>query len=1302
MKTNKHFVRRALSLAVGGVLCGLPLASLVNAETLWVENFDAADLQGKGAVGSETGAIIDLSGVSAWNIDVSQAVLSATSDWFKVDNQQFDARDLDGPAFWVSQSIDISGKIDLTIELDVSTSGTFEATDFFDLEYAIDGGNFTKVTNYQGGGSDTHTLIDDINSVHISHSISTGSSIQIRLSINNNAGSEYTRFDNVMVNAGADDGGGGGNPGSGAGVTFSGQCFNCPDVTTIADAATFDDAEYYSDVISAISAEQPADQIHDLLNGVLQASHQQLTYSQVWTALTQTDEDPADTNNVILIYRGNSIAKMSNGSGSQSTNEDNWNREHVWAKSHGFPSSSQYAYTDIHHLRPSDISVNASRGNLDFDNSDAPLPEAPANRVDGDSFEPRDVVKGDVARMALYMDVRYDGDDGSTPDLQLLNNLTNIGEARLGKLCSLLAWHQADPIDDFEQRRNNRIYEFQGNRNPFVDHPEWVDILFNVDCSGDGGGGGTPPADGDELFFSEYVEGSGYNKALEVYNPTSQAVDLSNYYSIAVYANGSTNASSSYQLTGSLSSHDVLVVANNRSEVSDEIKAVANQFSSAINFNGDDYVELLFGSTLVDNIGTFGVRENWGKDKTIVRRPEVTVGDTDRDDAFDLDGQWLVEAKDDFSFLGSHNGDGGGGGEPVDIGQCGDDATAIYAIQGSAEQSPLLGEDHIVEGVVTHVTPQLQGYYVQQSAAQTDGDDSTSDGIFIYHNGISEMPIVGNRIRVMGQVNEYYDSTQLSVSVNALDCGEGVAISPKTISMPVANIADWESVEGMLVSVEQSLVVSNTYDLARYGQLTLSSERLAIPTNRYLPNSDQAIALASSNARNQLVLDDQDSSQNPATLPYLSEPLSYLNPIRVGDSFESLQGVIGYSFGDYRLLTTSQPIHTNANPRTLLTTPQASMLRVASMNVLNYFNGDGNGGGFPTSRGADNLEEFERQHAKIVSAISELNADVIGLMEIENDGYGQDSALAQLVAGLNANHGEDVYQFTSAGGTTLGSDQITVALIYRSDRVQPMAAAVTTSATPFDFGNRQPLAQTFEQLSNGEALTVVVNHFKSKGSCSSATGDNQDQGDGQGCWNALRVEAANGLSQWLATNPTGSSDSDVLVIGDLNAYAKEDPINALIAQGYSNLVALYNGEDAYSYSFGGQVGYLDHALASEALAEQIESAQIWHINADEPRAFDYNTESKSVEQIDSYYGDSAYRSSDHDPVVIDMLLNTTLFGDFDADGDVDIADVRAFYRQIRAGQSFSTDYDFNQDGVVNTRDVRGLMTHCTRTRCATR
>jgi len=1296
MKTNKYFVRRAVSLAVSGVLLSLPITSMVNAETIWSENFDAPEQQGKGAIGS----IIDVSGITTWSIDISQAELSATSDWFQVTSQQFEARDVDGAAIWLSQAIDISGKSDLTIELDVSTSGTFESTDYFDLEYSIDGSDFIKVTNYQGGGSDIHTLIDDINSVHISHGVSTGNSIQIRLSMVNNAGTEYTRFDNVMVNAGGDDGGGG-DPGdgggSGAGVTFSGQCYNCPDVTTIADAAAFDDADYYSDVISAITAGDSADQIHDVLNGVLQASHHQLTYSEVWTALTQTDEDPANTDNVILIYRGNSIEKMSNGSGSQSNDGDNWNREHVWAKSHGFPSSSQYAYTDIHHLRPSDISVNASRGNLDFDFSDAPLAEAPENRVDGDSFEPRDVVKGDVARMALYMDVRYDGDDGSTPDLQLLNNLTSVGEARLGKLCSLLEWHQADPIDEYEQRRNNRIYEFQGNRNPFVDHPEWVDVLFNIDCSGDGGGGGDPGGDSDELFFSEYVEGSGYNKALEIFNPTSDAVDLSSY-SIAVYANGSATASSTYQLSGSLSATDAVVIVNNNSAVSDELKALADHFSSVINFNGDDYVELLYGESLVDNVGTYTVRENWGKDKTIIRRPEVTQGDSNRDDAFDLDAQWITESKDDFSNLGSHNGGSGGGS--VEVGLCGEDATPIYAIQGSGDQSPMVGEELVIEGIVTHVAQGLQGYYVQQAPSSSDNDVSTSDAVFVYHNGISEFPTVGHEVRVLGSVNEYYDSTQLSVSDNALDCGEAVTITPVGIALPIADMVDWEPLEGMLVSIEQSLVVTNTYDLGRYGQLTLSSERLAIPTNQYLPNSVQAIALASSNERDQLILDDQSSSQYPTSLPYLSETLSYLSPVRLGDSFESLVGVIDYSYGDYRLFNTELPLYSQVNPRPVVTTPELSQLRIASMNVLNYFNGDGNGGGFPTSRGADSQEEFDRQHAKIISAISGLNADVIGLMEIENDGYGDDSAVAQLVAGLNENHGEAVYQFVNAGGTGLGTDQITVALVYRSDRVELMGSAVTSSAAPFDFGNRQPLAQTFKQLANGEELTIAVNHFKSKGSCSSASGDNQDQGDGQGCWNAMRVEAATGLSQWLATSPTGTSDTDVLIIGDINAYAKEDPITMFGELGFANLVATYGGDAAYSYSFSGEMGYLDHALANASLAEQVDNTQVWHINADEARVFDYNLESKSAAQIDSYFGDSAYRSSDHDPIVIDMTLSSAIIGDFDDDGDIDINDVRAFYGQLRAGQSFSDDYDFNHDGVVNSRDVRALMTLCTRTRCA--
>ena len=150
-----------------------------------------------------------------------------------------------------------------------------------------------------------------------------------------------------------------------------------------------------------------------------------------------------------MLYRGISLAKSANGSGSQSQDPDNWNREHVWAKSHGVAASDLEAYTDIHHLRPTDMSVNSSRGNLDFDNSDAPLSEAPENRVDADSFEPRDSVKCDVARMIFYMDTRYQGMD-NTPDLTVVDRLTSTGEPNIGRLCRLLEWHAADPVDSFE------------------------------------------------------------------------------------------------------------------------------------------------------------------------------------------------------------------------------------------------------------------------------------------------------------------------------------------------------------------------------------------------------------------------------------------------------------------------------------------------------------------------------------------------------------------------------------------------------------------------------------------------------------------------------------------------------------------------------------------------------------------------------------------------------------------------------------------------------------------------------------
>ncbi len=201
---------------------------------------------------------------------------------------------------------------------------------------------------------------------------------------------------------------------------------------------------------------------------------QKLSYDQVWDALKDTDQDPGNSNNVILLYTGRSQSKATNGGG-----VDDWNREHVWAKSHGDFGTATGPGTDVHHLRPTDVTVNSARGNKDFDLGGTQSTEAPGNYTDADSWEPRNAVKGDVARMIMYMAVRYEGGDGFA-DLEM-NNLVNNGTAPfMGKMSVLLEWNRIDPPDAFEQRRNQRIYEqWQGNRNPFVDHPEYADAIWN-------------------------------------------------------------------------------------------------------------------------------------------------------------------------------------------------------------------------------------------------------------------------------------------------------------------------------------------------------------------------------------------------------------------------------------------------------------------------------------------------------------------------------------------------------------------------------------------------------------------------------------------------------------------------------------------------------------------------------------------------------------------------------------------------------------------------------------------------------
>jgi len=223
----------------------------------------------------------------------------------------------------------------------------------------------------------------------------------------------------------------------------------------------------------AAAAGKSGESLKNALHTIISSGVTTLSYDAVWNALKATDQDPANSANVILLYSGTSRSKSLNGG-----DAGDWNREHVWAKSHGDFGTAAGPGTDLHHLRPEDVRVNSERDNKDFDNGGTAVSDAPGNRTDADSWEPRAAVKGDVARMIFYMAVRYEGGD-SWPDLEV-DDATGSGTApRLGRLSALRQWNQQDPPDAFEKRRNELIYSsYQRNRNPFIDHPEWVTSIF--------------------------------------------------------------------------------------------------------------------------------------------------------------------------------------------------------------------------------------------------------------------------------------------------------------------------------------------------------------------------------------------------------------------------------------------------------------------------------------------------------------------------------------------------------------------------------------------------------------------------------------------------------------------------------------------------------------------------------------------------------------------------------------------------------------------------------------------------------
>ena len=605
---------------------------------------------------------------------------------------------------------------------------------------------------------------------------------------------------------------------------------------------------------------------------------------------------------------------------------------------------------------------------------------------------------------------------------------------------------------------------------------------------------------------------------------------------------------------------------------------------------------------------------------------------------------------------GGGNSQGNGNSPPPD-----NAVTPIYTIQGSGAASPLEGQAVTVQGIVTgdfqdgdaDDTRNLGGFYLQHLP---DGDFDTSDGVFVFDGNNPAVDVnAGDSVRVTGVVNEHFGETQVSAnSVTVVGAG---SLIPAPVTLPTAAttlnsdgqpLADLERYEGMLVRFPQALTVAGLRTLQDFGDVILAQGGRPFQfTNGNTPDVAGYSAHRDAIASRRLILDDGLRALDATPIRYLNAGGAPGYSIRIGDQVTNLTGNLRYSRGSgsngaeaYRLMPTEPVQFESMNPRTAAPVA-AGKLSVASFNVLNFFSTIDTGASVcgPAAdsgcRGADSTEELDRQLAKLVSAIGVMDADIVGLVELENNA---DASLRMIVDALNTALGAGTYDYVDAG--TIGNDVIKVGFIYQPAAVGLAGApAILDAALDARFNddrNRPVLAQTFEQVADGARVTVAINHLKSKGSSCDDDGD-PNLGDGQGNCNLTRTNAAAALAEWLLADPTGSGDPDSLIIGDLNAYLLEDPLTTLKSLGFVSLLEDKVGTSAYSFSFDEQAGALDHALVSPSLASQVSSIDEWHINADEPRLLDYNLDGGRNPAL--FDGTTPYRASDHDPLIIGLELD---------------------------------------------------------------
>ena len=578
----------------------------------------------------------------------------------------------------------------------------------------------------------------------------------------------------------------------------------------------------------------------------------------------------------------------------------------------------------------------------------------------------------------------------------------------------------------------------------------------------------------------------------------------------------------------------------------------------------------------------------------------------------------------------------------------------IHQVQGAGDASPEAGNVVTIEGVVTGSITEGSdtdeaGFFVQEQDAEADADPATSEGIFVHDAGANTLT-PGDLVTVTGTVQEQFGMTRITSPTVTVD-GTADLPTAATPALPQTTLGEFERYEGMLVTFAQTLYVAEYFNLDRFGEMALTqvATGLVTPSQDTEPGTTAYDDAVDFNARSLVFIDDASDVQNPDPVPFIAAPgAGYTDNRRRGDAITGLTGPLNWSFGDWRVQADPTVVTTDdfttTIPRPTAAPAVGGTVTVASFNVLNFFEtldtnpGSNNGPDIcgPAAsvecRGANTSTELDRQLDKTVTSLAELDADIVGLIEIENDG--DDTVLDLLVGALNDAVGAGTYDYVATGA--VGTDAIRQALIYKPAVVTPVGApgildsdAFVEPLTPDDPKNRPAVAQTF--TTGADDFTVVVNHLKSKGSGCGA-GDDDPQ---QGSCNATRTAAVTELLRWLGEDSPVPDTTDVLIIGDLNAYAMEDPIDVLVDAGWTNTVHAQD-PDAYGYVFDAQQGTLDYSFASASLVGDVTGAAEYGINADEADVIDYQLD--FGRDAGYFNGDIPFRASDHDPVLTGLAL----------------------------------------------------------------